>query len=176
MQPRYRSKQDQVLRFKVMNNTRAVGGKLAALIADVRGVAVVETALVMPFLAAVVMGVVDTARFGANQLMIQQAVNRGLEMSTMGGPSLAATNIQSQAASQAGLPTSAVTVTQTLECSGIATSWNSSCTSGQETARYTRIDISTTFTPTFVVGVLAKLWGNSNGDVPISATGAIRIQ
>lgn len=176
MKPRPRSMRHPLLRSKVPGNRRPLGGLLAHLIAEETGIAVVETALVMPFLAIVVMGTVDTARFGASQLKIQQAVNRGLEMSMMAGSSLATSNIQSEAASQANVSTSEVTVTQTLECSGTVTSWNSSCASGQETARYTQIAISTTFTPTFVLGSLARLWGNSNGVVPISATGAIRIQ
>jgi len=155
---------------------RPIIGLLANLVAETRGVAVVEAAIVMPVLAIVIMGTVDVARFGASKLMAQQAVNRGLEMSTMAGPSLAASSIQSEAASQANVSASAVTVTQTLECSGVATSWSSSCTSGQETARYTQIAISTTFTPTFVLGSFAQLWGNSNGVVPLTTTGAIRIQ
>ena len=149
---------------------------LGALIAEAKGVAFVETALVAPFLAAVVMGTVDTARYGASKLNIQQAVNRGLEMSWLGGPSVATTDIQTQAASQANLSTSAVTVTQTQECAGTAATWGSTCATGQETAKYTQIRISTTFTPTFVLGSLARLLGNSNGNIPISATGVIRIQ
>jgi Flp pilus assembly protein TadG len=149
---------------------------LRALIAETKGVALVEMALVTPFLAAVIMGTVDTARYAAAKLKIQQAVNRGLEMSWMGGPSLSATNIQTQAALQAGVATSAVTVTQTLECAGTVTGWSLSCTTGQETARYTQIQISTTFTPSFVLASVAQLRGNSSGVVPISATGVIRIQ
>jgi Flp pilus assembly protein TadG len=164
------------MRFKALNEImRPLGSLPRALAAEARGVALVETAIVTPFIAAVIMGTVDTARYGAAKLEIQQAVNRGLEMSWMGGPSLSATEIQTQAAAQADLPASAVTVTQTLECSGTVTSWSASCATG-ETARYTQIQISTTFTPTFVLGSLAKLLGNSNGDIPISATGVIRIQ
>jgi len=155
---------------------RPVSGLLSALVVETRGVAVVEAAIVMPVLAIVIMGTVDVARFGASMLTAQQAVNRGLEMSAMAGPSLASSSIQSETAAQANVSASAVTVTQTLECSGITTSWSSSCTSGQETARYTQIAISTTFTPTFVLGSFAQLWGNANGVVPISTTGAIRIQ
>ena len=149
---------------------------LRALIAETKGVAFVETALVTPFLAVVIMGAVDTARYAAAKLEIQQAVNRGLEMSWMGGPTLAATNIQTQAALQADVATSAVTVTQTQECAGTTATWGSSCTTGQETAKYTQIQISTTFTPSFVLGSLAQALGNSDGVVPISATGVIRIQ
>lgn len=147
-----------------------------ALIAETRGVAFVETALVAPFLALVIMGTVDTARYAAAKMKIQQAVNRGLEMSSMGGTSVAATDIQSQSALQADVSTSAVTVTQTLECGGTATSWSTTTCASGETARYTQIQISTTFTPSFALGSLAKLLGNSEGVVPISATGVLRIQ
>lgn len=165
------------MRFKSLSEiTRPLGNLLGALTAEARGVALVETALVAPFLAVVIMGTVDTARYGAAKLKIQQAVNRGLEMSLMGGSSLSATDIQTQAALQANIPTSSVTITQTRECAGTVTSWGSSCTTGQETACYTQIRVSTTFTPTFVLGSLARMLGNSNGDVPISATGVIRIQ
>ncbi|HWV12196.1 MAG TPA: TadE/TadG family type IV pilus assembly protein [Sphingobium sp.] len=143
---------------------------------DRSGIALVETALVTPFLIVIVMGTADLARFGAAKMKIQQAVNRGLEMSWMGGTDVAVTDIQTQAAAQADVPTSAVTVTQTLECGGTVTSWSTtSCASG-ETARYTQIQISTTFTPSFAVGSLAKMLGDANGNVPISATGVLRIQ
>ncbi|HKT76416.1 MAG TPA: TadE/TadG family type IV pilus assembly protein [Sphingobium sp.] len=158
---------------RIAPRARAFAG---ALIGEVRGVAFVETALIAPFLAMAIMGTVDTARYAAAKMAIQQAVNRGLEMSMMGGPTTAASDIQSQAAAQAGVATSAVTVTQTLECSGTSTSWSSTCTSAQETARYTQIQISTTFTPSFALGMLAKTLGNANGVVPISATGVLRIQ
>ena len=149
---------------------------LGALIAETKGVALVETALIAPFLAVIIIGTVDTARYGAAKMKIQQAVNRGLEMSWMGGPSLAATDIQAQAATQADVPTSSVTVTQTLECGGTATSWSTETCASGETARYTQIQISTTFTPSFALGSLARMLGNANGVVPISATGVLRIQ
>jgi Flp pilus assembly protein TadG len=147
-----------------------------ALIAETKGVAFVETALVAPFLALVIMGTVDTARYAAAKMKIQQAVNRGLEMSSMGGTSVAAADIQTQAAEQAGVSTSSVTVTQTLECGGTATSWTTTTCASGETARYTQVQISTSFTPSFALGSLAKLLGNSEGVVPISATGVLRIQ
>jgi len=164
------------LASRPMRRRARAGAAANDLIRATDGVALVETALVMPFLALVVMGTVDAARYGAAKLAVQQAVNRGLEMSMMAGPDgITTSDIQAQAAAQAGVSTSAVTVTQTLECSGAATSWSSTCSTG-ETARYTQIQISTTFTPTFVLGMMAKLYGNSNGVIPIAVTGAMRIQ
>jgi Flp pilus assembly protein TadG len=135
------------------------GNLLRAMGAATDGVAVVETALIAPVLAIVIVGVIDTAGYGAAKLESQQAVNRGLETAT-----------------QAGVSTSQVTVTQTLECSGTTTSWSSSCATGQETARYIQIQISTTYTPLFALGSLAKLYGNSDGIIPISTSQVIRIQ
>jgi len=155
---------------------RPLRDRLGSLKAEARGVALVETALAAPFLIALLIGLVDTSRYGAAKLTVQQAVNRGLEMSMMNGPTLSASSIQTEAASQAGVDPSAVTVTQTLECSGTATDWSSSCTSSQETARYTQIQIATTFSPTFVLGSMAKLYGDANGNIPISVTGTVRIQ
>lgn len=151
---------------------------LTKLQIDTSGIALVETAMVAPVLAMIIMGTTDAARYGAAKMKVQQAVNRGLEMSWMGGTNVSAADIQTQAAAQADVATSAVTITQTLECGGTATTWTTSsspCASG-ETARYTQIQISTTFTPSFAGSALAKMLGNSNGVVPISATGVLRIQ
>jgi Flp pilus assembly protein TadG len=165
------------MRFKALSAIMPrPGNLLRAMGAATDGVAVVETALIAPVLAIVIVGVIDTAGYGAAKLESQQAVNRGLEMAMMGGPSLSTSEIQNQTATQAGVSTSQVTVTQILECSGTTTSWSSSCATGQETARYIQIQISTTYTPLFALGSLAKLYGNSDGIIPISTSQVIRIQ
>ena len=151
---------------------------LGRLRTNMSGIAFVETALAAPILALIIMGTTDAARYGAARMKIQQAVNRGLEMSWMGGADVTVAAITEQAAAQADVPTTAVTVTQALECGGTPTAWTTDanpCASG-ETARYTQVNISTTFTPSFAGGALAKMLGNSNGVVPISATGVLRIQ
>lgn len=140
------------------------------------GAALVEMALIAPLMAAVMMGTVDTAQYFASGLNVQQAVNRSLEMSLMGGPTVAVSDIQAQAADQAGVDVSAVTVTQTLKCSGAVTAWALTCASGQETARYTQVSVWKTFTPSFVLNSLTQMYKSSNGDIPISVTGTVRIQ
>lgn len=143
---------------------------------DTHGAALVEMALIAPLIAALMMGTVDTASYFAARLKAQQAVNRSLEMSLMGGPSVAASDIQAQAAEQAGVGTGAVTVSQTLKCSGTITDWTLTCASGQETARYTQVALSTTYTPSFVLSALTSIYMSSSGDIPISITGVVRIQ
>ena len=146
------------------------------LSASKQGLALVETALIAPFLILLITGIVDLAMYGAALLKAQQAVNRGLEMSMMGGTSIPATDIQSEAAAQAGVATSNVVVTQTLECAGAAATWGSTCATGLEAAAYTRIQLSTTYHPVLAFGTTAWLQTNENGDIPISVTGVIRIQ
>lgn len=146
------------------------------LSASKQGLALVETALIAPFLILLITGIVDLAMYGAALLKAQQAVNRGLEMSMMGGTSIATTDIQSQAATQAGVATSNVVVTPTLECAGVLTTWGSTCSTGQETAVYTKIQLSTTYHPLLAFGTTAWLNTDANGDIPISVTGVIRIQ
>lgn len=146
------------------------------LVTATEGAAVVEMALIAPLMAALMMGTVDTARYFAAGIKVQQAVNRSLEMSLMGGPTVAVSDIQAQAADQAGVDVSAVTVTQTLKCAGTVTTWTLTCASGQETARYTQVSIATTFTPSFVLNSLTQMYKSTNGNIPISVTGAVRIQ
>jgi len=149
---------------------------LRTLWASERAVSAVETALVAPFLAITIMGTVDVARYAAAKIALQQAVNRGLEMSSMGGTTYSSTSIQSEAATQAGVATSDVTVAQTQTCAGTTATWGTSCTSGQEIAKYTSITITKNFTCSFALGSLARMYGNSSGVISLSTTGVIRLQ
>jgi Flp pilus assembly protein TadG len=139
-----------------------------------RGTAVIETAVVASFLSIVIMGTVDVARYGSALLNVQQGVNRGLEMAMMGGPSTPTATIQSEVATQAGVSTSNVTVTQSQTCAGTTATYGTSCTSGQESRKFYTITATSSFTPTFVGGVLARRFA-TNGSIAISTTGVIRV-
>ena len=140
------------------------------------GVALVEMAFIAPVLAVIALGLVDIAFYAANKIQAQQALNRGLEMAMMAGPSVSAADIREQAALQADVPLNAVTVSSRLECAGIETDWNSTCGSGQETAREFQIDISTVFVPAFIFGTVAKTLMNTDGTIAVEVSGNIRIQ
>lgn len=139
------------------------------------GAAAIETAIVAPFLAVVMMGTVDIAQYGAAKLEVQQAINRGLEMAMMGGPDTSTTAIQSDVATEAGVATANVNVTQTQTCNGASATWGSSCSSGQELRKFITITVTQNFRPSFVMGVLADRVDGSNR-INISATGVIRVQ
>lgn len=149
---------------------------LRELVAAKQGVALVETALIAPIFVILILGVADLALYGAALIKAQQAVNRGLEMAMMGGTTVTSTSIQSETASQADVSTSNVTVTQTLECSGTATTWNTSCATGQETAAYVQIQLSTSYQPLFALSPLSWVKTDSSGKLPISLAEVIRIQ
>jgi Flp pilus assembly protein TadG len=150
---------------------------LRRILASKRGVSTVEVALVAPFLALLIVNTIDSAVFAARKLQIQQGVNRGLEISMMGGKSTTTSTIQSETATEADVNTSDVTITQVLECDGVVVStWSSSCTTGQETTRFITVSVTTTHSTLFNLGLLAQTLGNSNGDIPITTSGTIRIQ
>jgi hypothetical protein len=50
-----------------------------------------------------------------------------------------------------------------------------SCTTGQETAKYTSITITKSFTPSFALGSLARMYA-TNGVITLSSTGVVRLQ
>lgn len=156
--------------------TEYFGAHMRHLGADKRAVAIIEMALTAPFLALLIVGLVDTSRYAAAKLKAQQAVNRGLELSMMGGGSVPSSEIQQQAAAQAGVALNEVTVTKFLECSGTTTDWSLSCSSEQESARFTRIQIATGFEPIFAYSSMTKFFFNSDGRIVISVAGVIRIQ
>lgn len=154
----------------------SVGGQMRRCGTDQRAVAAIEMALTAPFLALLIIGLIDTSRYVGTKLKVQQAVNRGLELSMMGGGSIPLSDIQQQAAEQADVPLNEVTVTRFLECSDTATDWSLSCSSEQESARFTRVEISTAFEPIFSYASISQALSKSDGSITISVGGVIRIQ
>ena len=162
-------KRPRPIKGVIMRRLRTVFQDLAR---STSGTAVIETAIVATCLSVIIMGTVDVARYGAAILNVQQGVNRGLEMAMMGGPTTSTTTIQPEVATQANISTSNVTVTQSQTCAGTTATYGSTCTSGQESRKFYTITATSTFTPTFALGVLARSQGSS---ISISRTGVIRI-
>ena len=148
--------------------------RMRELIDSTSGTALIEAALVAPVLATVILGTVDLANYGAARLTVQQAINRGLEMAMIGGPTTSTTSIRDETAAQAGVASGQVTVTQSQTCNGSTATWGNTCSSG-ELRQFIQIDVTQTFTPTFAGGSVARVL-TSNGTISISATGVIRIQ
>ena len=149
--------------------------RIRTLLADRRGAAAIEVALIAPILATMVVGVVDLSRGYSTKLLLEQAAQRAIEK-VMNGQATTSTAaaLKTEAASVAGVPESAVTVDFWLECNGTrASDYNTVCPSGQNYARFMSVAITKVFTPMF-----AKKWAgaNDNGTYTIVGRTGVRIQ
>ena len=142
---------------------------------DDQGASVIEFALFAPILGVMLMGVTDLAMGYSTKLRVEGAIFRALEKVQVGSfQSDYTTFIQSEAATAAGVPTSAVVVESWLECDRTRQAdFAGSCAAGQDTARYVKVTITTSYTPRFSYGPLVR---STNGTVPIEANASLRIQ
>jgi len=137
---------------------------LPRLARDEGGASIIEMALLMPFLASMVIGVTDISRAYSSKLKLEQAAYRAIEKVQQyrdtGDTYSTLSNEASQAATDSGFTGSTVTIDYWLECDGARqVTYESSCASGSP-ARWVTVDIATTFTPTFP----SSKWPGSNGD------------
>lgn len=135
---------------------------------DERGASVIEMALVVPFFATLIIGVVDLSRAYSAKLQLEQAAYRAVEKvqqyqssdSTVG-------TLKTEAATAAGVTetTTNPTITYTLECNGTVQSYTTAC-AGNE-VRMMNIDIAKDFTPMFP----SRAWPGANADGTITLHG-----
>ena len=146
--------------------------RLFALARDERGTSLIEFGFLVPFLAALAMGIIDLSRGLAERFAIQQAVNRSLEL-VQARPAVAGATatdldynfalVETRAAAGTG---ATVTMTRWLECNGVEqSSVTGSCAAGQDSARYLRIRIAKNFQGEFYFSTIR-----------MTATGAVRTQ
>jgi len=145
------------------------------LVRHEQGAAVVELALAMPFLALLLIGMVQLSNGYSTKLQIEQVAQRVVEKWQGSGFDTTQTaTYQSEAAIAAGVETPAVTVDYWLECNGTRQpSYSSTCSTGQVYARYASIDIQKSYTPMFS---LTAFTGGSGGGYTIHGRAGIRFQ
>jgi len=132
---------------------------------DERAASVIELALVMPFFAALIMGVADISRAYSAKLKLEQAAYRSIEkVQQYRDTSSTFTTISSEAttaAVAAGFTSPSVSVDYFLECDGTRqASYNTVCSSTSTKNRWIMVDIAETFTPMFA----SSKWPGSNAD------------
>jgi Flp pilus assembly protein TadG len=151
-----------------------------------RGASVIEMALVSPFLAALLLGMIDLSNAYSDQLQLEQAAQSTIEkVQQQRTVSSDYSTLAQEAADRAGITktSSNPTVNQWLECSsdGGAT-WtsqgsntiSSQCPNGTDLpARYVAISIQKKFTPILRSGYLGA---DSNGQYTMNAQAGIRVQ
>jgi Flp pilus assembly protein TadG len=157
--------------------------KIISLVRDERGASLIEMALTLPFLATMVIGMVDISQGYSAKVKLTQAAQRSIEKAMQGEKQRSLYDtLQQEGATAAGVATSAVTVKYWLECNGVnqntsvatmATDYEKVCPAGQTFARYVSIDITKTYTPMF-----ATRWVGSNGDGSFTLHGkaGLRVQ
>lgn len=146
---------------------------LRRLILDQKGASLMETAITVPVLVFLVMGASDLAMGFSQKLLVQQAAARSIEMATSGGVSSSTlTTIRAEAASAAGVSTDEVTIDSWLECNGTRqSSYDGSCSTGQQVARFVSIVINGSYTPMF-----SFLVPRSDGTVALTGYSSVRVQ
>jgi Flp pilus assembly protein TadG len=157
--------------------------RFVSLIRDERGASIIEMALVAPFLATLVIGMVDISQAYSAKLKLTQAAQRAVEHAMQGEKTSSLYDtLQAEGAAAAGVATSAVTVKYWLECNGVnqntspatmTADFEKVCTSGQTFARYVTVDIQKTYVPLF-----SMRWAGSNagGTFTLHGTAGVRVQ
>jgi Flp pilus assembly protein TadG len=161
-----------------------------SLARDERGASIVELALFAPFLGTLMLGMVDLGQGLSARHDLQQAASRAMELANSrvvtADPDTGLPDyefLREEAADAAGVSVDKVALTQWRECNGaVQTTYNAVCEpdadgNAQEVARYVRIRITTTYTPSFRYGPIAlSSAATSDGRVPMVAEAAVRIQ
>ena len=149
---------------------------------DESGASIIEMALLLPFLASMVVGVADISRAYSQKLILEQAAYRAIEKVQQYQASQSTlTALQNEvvsAANDAGftdVTTSNVTIDFWLECNGARqTTYNMNCSTGQTQARWISVDVTHNFTPMFA----SSRWpgSNSNGSYTLHGRAGLRTQ
>ena len=150
---------------------------------DCRGASIVELALLAPFMATMIIGMVDISRGYSAKVQLTQSAQRAVEKAMQGEKTTDLYDtLQAEAASAAGVSTSAVTVKYWLECNGVSkyqsaatmtADYDQVCLSGQTYARYITVDITKSYSPMF-----STRWAgaNSDGTYTLHGLAGIRVQ
>ena len=143
---------------------------------DERGASIIELALVAPFLAAMVIGMVDISRAYSTKLQLEQAAQRAIEKAMQGKKTTTLFNtLKAEGASAAGVAQSAVAVDFWLECNGarVAGYDDTVCTGTVPYSRHVSIDITKTYTPMFSTKFAGA---NADGSYTLHGRAGVRVQ
>lgn len=143
------------------------------LLADERGVSMIEFGFMAPLLALLVAGIVDLSMGLSHRFSLQQALNRSLEMVQANRPDMGSEEsapdyeyLRQEAATAAGVSLDKVTMNRWLECNGVKQpQFTGTCAQDQELARYVELQVVKNFE--------GKMYVKT---VPVTATAAVRVQ
>ena len=152
----------------------------ASLLRNERGSSLIEMALAAPFLAALLIGMVDLSRGYSSKLQLEQAAQRTIEKIMQQKAVVNDyTQHKAEAAAAAGVSVDAVTITNWLECSTDGQTWRSTtfdgtCETGEiYYARYVEVDIVKTYYPLFGTTFAGA---NADGTYTLRGIAGVRVQ
>lgn len=146
------------------------------LSSDRQGSSVVELALIMPVFAAAVVGIIDLSRGYSTKLQLEQAAYRSIEkVQQYYTTKDTYSTLRDEAATAASVPSSNVSIDYWLECNGTRQSnYDTTCSGTQAYARWIAVDIQSSYTPIFNLGIFT---GNySSGAITLHGKAALRTQ
>ncbi len=153
---------------------------MTTLFHNERGSAMIEMALAAPFLAALLIGMVDVSRGYSAKLQLEQAAQRTIEKIVQQRSVVTDyTEHKAEAAAAAGVTIAAVAVNSWLECSSDGQTWretdfNGTCTAGETYyARYVEVDITKTYNPLFGTKYAGA---NADGTYTLRGIAGVRVQ
>jgi Flp pilus assembly protein TadG len=159
---------------------------LRKLSGDERGASIIEMALTAPFLAALVIGMVDISRGYNAKLQLNQAAQRAVEKAMQGMQGDESTDIfqglQEEAALVAGVDEEDVDVRYWLECNGVsqntskatmAADYEKVCQPGEVYSRHLNVEIEKVYTPMFQTKWLGS---NPDGTFDLIGEAGLRVQ
>ena len=155
---------------------------LTNLCRDEKGHSFLELGFALPIMASLLIGAVDISRGVSEKLAIEQAAQRTIEkLQVQDFQWSDRSTYQTEAATAAGVATSAVTVNAWLQCNGTIQTpmdqshYDGSCANSTDVmARYVSVEIQKTFRPMF--GTRYFPGANSNGTFTLRAKAGVRVQ
>lgn len=153
--------------------------KRRGLARNTRGTSMIELALLSPLAAMLLMGLVDTSLGFQKKLSTEQVAQRIVEKATAYGTAGSDySGLPKEAADEAAVPQSAVTMDKWLACDGVRQAdFNGTCIDDEEISRHISIRIASAYKPMFPYGPLGKIVGaQDDGAIPFSVVSLVRIQ
>ena len=149
------------------------------VLADARGTALLELALIFPLVMFLVLGAVDYALGFVARLKLEQSVNTVLqEAVTVGAGSNYYDYLSQEAANISGQPLANISLSKWLECDGqLQPSFTGECNGTQVVARYVSLKIVSTYQPPLDFRYFGAFFsGSQMSTIPIAGSSRLRIQ
>lgn len=149
---------------------------LRTLIRARTGAAALETAIILPIVAGIVMATLDFSNGWLTKLRLEQAAQRGIELvAARKGVATSYDYARDEMISAWGDDYTSATAESWLECGGTVQASTTANCAGAQRARYVKLRIAATFNPMFNWGILYD-GPASDGTATLVGDAVVRVQ